>query len=267
MMNSKDVCIVIPVYRDKMSESERLSFDRTLNVFSKREIRLIGPKQLNAYFAKLSEQHENVSFTVFPDFYFKKISGYNRLLMSSDFYQKFSDFEYILICQLDVFVIKDELGLWIEKGKDNIGAPIFEGYTKPSLEFKKGNNGGFCLRRTKSCIKVLSQIRNYYSPLTALWKMESKLNWRLFRVVRDGLIYNYKTKILKPIINEDVFWSVIVPERFSWFKACEPEEAKYFAFDANPKYLFQECNYQYPMAIHAWLRYDKPFTMDLINQF
>jgi hypothetical protein len=267
MMNNKDVCIVIPVYKDAMSEPEKVSFQRTLEVFKSREIRLVGPEYLKDTLKQFSTQRENVSVSVFPDFYFKKISGYNRLLMSPEFYLHFSGFEYILICQLDVFVIKDELDYWIKNGKDNIGAPIFEGYTKPTLNFKKGNNGGFCLRKTESCIKVLSQIKNSYSPLSSLWKMENKLHWKIFRIVRDGFIFNYKTRLLKPVINEDIFWSVIVPENFSWFKAGEPEEAKYFAFDANPEYLFQQCNYEYPMAIHAWLRYDKLFTLDLIKQF
>ena len=41
--------------------------------------------------------------------YFKSIQGYNRLLLSTGFYERFLASAYLLICQLDVFVFRDDL--------------------------------------------------------------------------------------------------------------------------------------------------------------
>jgi hypothetical protein len=266
MTGKKNVCIVIPIYNDSMTELELLSFQRIIKIFHTREIKIICSPSIIEYIKSLCEAYENVSYLTFDKRFFKGIRGYNRLMISYGFYNHFCSFDYMLICQLDVFVIKDDLDYWTIQGQDNIGAPIFEGYTNPTFIIKKnGNNGGFCLRNPKSCLKVLSEIKIRYSKVSSLWRMESIWYWKIFRAIRDGLIFNYNIRFLKPLLNEDVFWSVVVPEKFPWFKACEPEKAKYFAFDAHPRYLFQECNYTYPMAIHAWWRYDKDFCMEVIK--
>jgi hypothetical protein len=267
MMNyTKEVCIIIPMYKEEMTTLEIISYKRILKIFSSYKIYIVCPLSLQENVNLLAKNNDNVSACHFDNKFFKGIKGYNRLLMSYEFYSRFVDFKYVLICQLDVFVIKNDLDYWIMQAKDNIGAPIFEGYTAPTLIMKqKGNNGGFCLRNTKSCIKVLSMIDKTYSKLSTLWMMESIWYWKLFRLFRDGLLYNYNISFLKPILNEDMFWSVVVPDKFPWFIVCEPEIAKYFAYDANPRLLFEKCNYSYPMAIHAWWRYDKNFVLDIIK--
>lgn len=59
----------------------------------------------------------------FPDTYFKGIAGYNRLMMSPEFYETFAQWEYILIYQTDAWVFSDRLSEWCSKGYDYIGAP------------------------------------------------------------------------------------------------------------------------------------------------
>lgn len=260
-----DVCVIIPIYKDSFSENELISYNRTIEIFSERMIILVCPYKIEMFAESLCRKKINIKTEYFENKYFKGIIGYNRLLMSLNFYDRFTEYENILICQLDVFVIKDELDFWIQQKFDNIGAPIFEGYSKDKNKKikKNGSNGGFCLRNTKSCMKTLSLIGNSYSKLSTLWGMESIWYWKLFRIIRDGVIFN--SKFLKPRLNEDMFWSIIVPDKFPWFYVCEPSKAKYFAFDANPSLLFQLCNFTYPMAIHAWWRYDKPFVMQIIK--
>jgi hypothetical protein len=186
--------------------------------------------------------------------------------MSRRFYRHFLDYDFIALSQLDVFVVSDQLDHWCEQGYDNIGAPLFEGYTKPTDEFKsKGNNGGFFLRNPKKTFQILSQLNVRYSSISALWNMESKLLWKIYRVLRDGLVFNYKYESLKPRLGEDVYWSIIVPERIPDYKSAEPEVAMYFAYDANPRLLFERCNRTLPMAIHAWWRYDTDFVNEVFE--
>ncbi|WP_372776222.1 DUF5672 family protein [Mangrovibacterium sp.] len=263
--NNKNVCVIIPVYQE-MKDLELYSFKRMVSVFSSRKIVIIGPPSLEDYIHGLCATIENSSSIFFENVFGRGPQYYSRLFMSNELYKHFLDFDYVVVCQTDVFVIKDDIDYWCEQGYDMIGAPVFEGYTAPKNEMKQNAlNTGFCIRNPKSCYKVLSMTKNRYSKISSLWKMESIWYWKFFRVIRDGLIFNYKIESLRPIINEDMFWTVLVPDKFPWFKNCPPEKAKYFSYDANPRYLFQESNNTYPMAIHAWWRYDKPFVMEIIE--
>lgn len=265
--SKKDVVIIIPLYRGFMNEKEKISFFRAIEVFKNREICLVCPKRILDFAIKVSNSSRNISVISFSNFYFKSTKGYNRLLTSIGFYEKFLAYKYILICQLDVYVFKDELDFWIRRDLDNVGAPIFEGYSKPTKKIKLGgNNGGFCLRKVKSCIDVLSNVNFRYYKLSTILKVENNFFWRLFRFLRDGLVFNYRLKYFKPIINEDIFWSIIVPIENIKFIACKPNEAMYFSYDANPRLLYEKCNRKLPMAIHAWWRYDSVFVKNLIDK-
>lgn len=265
MYANKNVSVVVPVSH-VMTDIENFSFERTLKVFSSREIIIIGPPCLEDYFIELCKLHNNISYIFFERVFQRGVRFYSRLFMSREFYKHFLKYDYIIVCQIDVFVIKDDIDYWCEQGYDTIGAPIFEGYTNPTDQFKeKGNNGGFALRNPKACFEVLTKNKWTYSNISSLWKMESKWCWKFFRVIRDGLIFNYKLKCLRPVINEDVYWSIIVPDKFPGFKVCPPEQAKFFAYDVNPRYLYEKSNKVYPMAIHAWWRYDREFSMDVLK--
>ena len=264
----KDICIIIPMYKDSFSDYEKISFNRIAKIFSTRKIFLSIPERLKSFAVTLMQNHENIDFVIFDDKYFGKLIKHNNMLMSLDFYSTFSDYNYLLICHLDVLVIKDDLNFWINQKFDIIGAPILEGYTNDNTGRIKahGANGGFSLRNIESCIQILSTPKLYYSKISTLWKMETKWYYKIFRVIRDGLIFNYSVPFLKPRINEDMFWSVVVPDKYKWFNACSPYIALNFAFDVNPRHLFEINNFKYPMAIHAWWRYDKSFVIELINQ-
>lgn len=261
---SKDIIIVIPIYRDHLTPNELISVKSAITSLANRQIVFVGPTLLDTN--KISQQlNTSINFEGFDANYFKSTKTYNRLLISADFYERFREYLYLLICQPDVLVLRDDLDYWISKNYDNVGAPIFKGYSKPTKQMKLlGANGGFCLRKTESCINVLNCITLQYSKIIHLWKYEDSLKMKLIRLIRDGLIFNYKIKGVKPIINEDIFWSVLVPQRFSWFKTCDPKEAIYFSFDANPRYLYNISNNRLPMAVHAWWRYDMPFIEEFV---
>jgi hypothetical protein len=88
---------------------------------------------------------------------------------------------------------------------------------------------------------------------------------KIYRLIVNGLIFNYKWSPLKPIINEDIFWSVVVPNKCPFFKIPDLSDSVKFAFDANPKYFFELNQNHLPMAIHAWCKYDFAFVKSLIS--
>ena len=51
------------------------------------------------------------------------IAGYNRMMLSEEFYASFPDTEYILICHTDAWIFRDELGDWCRRGYDCVAAP------------------------------------------------------------------------------------------------------------------------------------------------
>ena len=61
----------------------------------------------------------------FPSSWFASTETYSRLLLTKGFYQRFQMFEYILICQTDVFVMgtSNDLHYFLEQNYDYWGAP------------------------------------------------------------------------------------------------------------------------------------------------
>jgi hypothetical protein len=79
------------------------------------------------------------------------------MVANSIFWNRFSDYDYILICQTDAFVFYDDLKKWENLGYDYVGAPwmehIFDRYAGDL--FHGVGNGGFSLRKVETYINLL----------------------------------------------------------------------------------------------------------------
>ena len=64
----------------------------------------------------------------FNEIFFANMSGYNHLMLDTDFYNRFRDYKYILIHQTDAFLFKPDLLYWCNKNYDYIGAPWLNPY-------------------------------------------------------------------------------------------------------------------------------------------
>lgn len=122
--------IIIPVYKSKTIRSEIASFNQCLKILFKHPICIITYKGLDTSFYTDLMVTAKVNFQIeyFAKKYFENLAGYNRLMLSLDFYKRFEDFEYMLIYQLDSWVFMDELDYWCSKEYDYIGAPWFENF-------------------------------------------------------------------------------------------------------------------------------------------
>ena len=105
-------CIVIPVYRLPLPEDELSSLTNTMLLLASYSIRLVCPHGLDPNL-DLSLGHliedsaqagRDVEVTYFSTSFFESVSTYNNLMLSPSFYQKFIDWDYILIAQLDAWV-------------------------------------------------------------------------------------------------------------------------------------------------------------------
>ena len=94
---------------------------------------------------------------IVPSHWFANVRAYNRLKILPFLYRRYSGYEYMLTCELDAFVFKDELEYWCEKGWDYIGAPWFEGHDNaaPGSHPIGVGNLGFSLRRISTILRVM----------------------------------------------------------------------------------------------------------------
>ena len=141
---SKTKCIIlVPVYKEHLTNDEARSFKRLKSVLGKHQVGLIAPNSLD-----VSEYHTIwggalLSFH-FDDEYFTDRMAYGKLMNSAFFYKAFLPYEYMLIYQLDCWVFRDELDEWCDKGYDYIGAPFFVKWFSDRGLYV--GNGGFSLR-------------------------------------------------------------------------------------------------------------------------
>ncbi len=242
----KRVKVVIPLYYEVVPMLELKFLCNNLKQLAAHEIVLLMPEDLELDGMRGQfdvDKYEIVR--VSPEWLGCKngVAGYNRMMLSADFYSLFSDSEYILICQTDAYIDRDELLSWCERGYDYVGAPwpMRRTYNLPIIKqyvamrrlfrrdelnilrqdlFKKVGNGGLSLRRVAKCIEVC---RRYSATIEHFCTNEH---------------YFY---------NEDVFWALIPDD----MRYPSVEEALRFSIDKKPKLCFELAGGRMPMGVHG----------------
>ena len=163
MMNK---VIVIPCYRDTMEGTEEASLIQCSKIFGgRRDIVLAVPEKLDcSLYLKIIP---SARIERFDDKFFVSVSSYSHLLLTPAFYQRFSDYDYMLIYQLDAWVFRDELDKWCAKGYEYIGAPFL--LKNGRYEKIIVGNGGFSLRRIDAMLRVLQHPQAKMFPAELLW--------------------------------------------------------------------------------------------------
>ena len=245
-MKRNKIIVIIPVYKSVLSDYDRISISRTCEVLASRDIVCIHPEGLDV--GEVSRAFPSLEFKSFPKAFFEGIMGYNRMMMSSDFYSAFLDYDYMLVCQTDAYIFRDELDDWCARGYDYVGAPWLRRpvYDNPLLKicmrlslwykhlcgrkskqdlYNKIGNGGLSLRKVSS----------HYEAT----------------IEKSTLISDYLARKKKDhLYNEDVFWATEQPQ----FRYPSVEEALLFSFDKYPDLCFHLTGGRLPMGCHAWFK-------------
>ncbi len=227
-----DVIIVIPTYKEELSEFEQISLQQIHNILNEYNIAFAAPDNLNFYYG---EQYSTHMIERFDAEYFADISGYNKLMLSDEFYMRFAKYSYILIAQLDAFIFSDKLLYFCNLGYDYIGAPWIHGtrYYKDVYNIiHYVGNGGLSLRKVDRFIKWIDKCKYILEPY-------------IDEINEDVLISAYGKEFLKI--------------------ACF-DDALQFSFDFDPRGSYLLNNSELPFGIHAWPRYDIEFCRPFIEK-
>lgn len=215
----KKIKIVIPLYRNFLTNMETISLVQCKSILSNYPICIIKPSQL---ILKMDEI-EGIETIDLDDKWFQSVQTYNALMLSEQFYEKFVNYEYILVHQLDAFIFKDELSEFCKMNYDYIGAPWLYGqfvYKDGEGGYYYVGNGGLSLRKVKAHLDVLR-------------KRKTDINY-----------------------NEDSFFSAMQSESF---RVAPISISLKFAFETNVRKCFEKNQNKMPFGCHAWHKYDFAF--------
>lgn len=243
-------CIIIPIYKLEISDDEIISLKQCFKNLSNHQIIFVGPLDLDISFYKKILERENLVVEYFDQSFFKNIKGYNQLMLSKEFYERFVIYDYMLIHQLDCYVFKDELDFWCNQGYDYIGAPwldysyyrkskiakskflvkrffsslFLDKYRSKDILTYEVGNGGFSLRNVRVFLDNLN-----------------KIDQKIINKFKDSNDPN-------SLFNEDVFWSF----EAKGIKKPTYKIASGFSLDYGIDIGIRLNKNQLPFGAHAW---------------
>lgn len=221
--------VVIPAYRENPTDAEQESLSETLRIFCRRPVYLLVPESMPAdWYAK---HYPALRIVRYPAEHFRGFSAYNRWMLSAGFYEGWLQrgFAWILICQLDVYVLSDKLEEFMSLPYAYWGGPMTRIHN--GRPFLYGGNGGYSLRNLRSIIACLDM----GADELAAW---------------HG--------------HEDEFFSYYGAKHPDVLPIPETELAARFAFDRFPRYLHSVTGVL-PTGIHAYARNDPEYADYLIS--
>lgn len=263
--------VVLPIYKEMPSELEWMSFLQLLDVLGHYPISLLTHAQLDLhrYSAELTRRGIAFRQENFPQEHFSGIPGYNALLLHADFYNRYSDSEFILVYQLDALVFRDELESWCSRNFDYVGAPWFQMFA-PQGELWGVGNGGFSLRKVRAALHILQVLADWraaYLTNPELFTQRFAHDPFLQQILNNLLVYDpARPECWQSLNNEDHLWGLLAPKISSSYSLPLPHEAIPFSFECSPASLFEKNGRKLPFGCHAWEKYDPAFWEPFLPQ-
>jgi len=237
--------VVVPLYTTALGADDRLSLARSLRMLGQHPIAIVCPEGLDL--APLEPLLQGVSPRIerFEPAYFAGIEGYNRLMLSADFYRRFAAWAYLLICQTDVYVFADRLDDWVARAHDYIGAPwiasprnrwnvglqrftnLFRPVGKQESHYFRVGNGGFSLRRVAMMRRITEE-------------QQAAIAHMLAHPRPDNLHV------------EDKYFSLVAPGLYPEMRIPDYREAVDFCIDRRPGLALALNGGKLPFACHGF---------------
>ena len=265
---SSRVAVVVPMYRNSLSNDEQISHRQLLHFLGKFDKYLLTPESLNVNLDGFATKR-------FANEFFKNTVTYSALLLSREFYEAFSSYEFILIYQLDALVFSDQLLDWCGRGWDYIGAPWIKSAAVDFVEAPAVGNGGFSLRRVSGFLRVIdsdgfdAELDRYQdalsgeevlvTPAARPLTITERIAGRITQLSGRGPARTDPEPSPLYGINEDYFWSFKAIHYWPGFKIAPVADALRFSFEVEPRRCYALNDRQLPFGCHAWNKYDRKF--------
>lgn len=230
----------VPVYKAIPSKTEVLSLMQ-LHVLKVQNVTLVCPEGLDlTYYLRLWPE---LQVQRYAPRHFISVQSYNDLVIDPVFYAPFAqDYEYLLIYQLDAFLLSNRVIEFCDLGYDYYGAPWITGFPQYRFLFNRWpirlstkrfhvGNGGLSLRKIAPTIDLLRRKKDHIS---------------------------------KTFFMEDAFWAYwgsIDPH----FHACPPLVAARFSLEMEPDYWINKTG-ELPMGIHGFEIWHQDFYKLLLQE-
>ena len=268
-MNNRSCVIVIPFHKGYLSINETNCLNSLLKNYSHSyKISFLIPEGVNIS-DKLNETINNFRLSInfthknsFSTYY-----NYNVFLTSQKFYELYLNYKFVLIYQLDVLSHQNNnLEIFLKLNLDYIGPIIFRVNPDNSHSvILVGGNGGISLRNVETHYRISKKIfffnlHKYYKITGYKCTITSDPFKYIFKKFISRLIcIIYYKKIRFKFIQEDVFWSCIVPSKFKKYSVSNNQISAQFGFDMLPSYSFKLNNNKLPLFFHAFQKNNDGF--------
>lgn len=263
-----NIAVIVPVHKPILNPLEIKSLMQCKKILKDYHVFLLYPEQMHP--SNFTDIFPNIKLLPVSEEWLSSKENYNKMKCSLLFYKLFEKYDFLLTYELDSYIFSDQWGEANCFDYDYIGAPWFEGFVDTDHISRVGNSG-FSMRNIKKCIIILQKKESH----TQLWMFIVK--YRLYKVFQLSIFfcisdkswnlrcknYYFQRFYSDDNINEDIFWSDVVPKLFS-FKIATISDGIKFSFEKNPKTLFTINNFKLPIGCHAWEKYDPNFWTEFI---
>lgn len=245
----KKFCITIPVYSENLNPIDTIGLTRLYNI--------IGEKNYDVYFIcpislcldNYRKIFKNTLECRFNNEWFTSLYTYTQLCLQYEFYDRFSDYEYMFMYQLDSYIFEDRIEEICNLGYDYIGGPIFSlasgwNLTNEYGEYSPKVGNGGCGWRKISTFKEICDVNGEFRTT-----------------------YNITDEYIKKIAFEDKYFSNDIENLYDLYKPSWEETLKY-AWDSSVPEIWNYLgeNKYFPMCAHGVYKYPL-FWKDKIKEY
>ncbi|MET0207944.1 MAG: DUF5672 family protein [Burkholderiaceae bacterium] len=258
--------IVIPIHLPEPDVLGRVSLSQTLAVLNRYRITFMAPTQLDvSWYENFCRGRADIAFERFE---WQGREQFSELMIAPLFYERFLDYEYILICHLDAFVFRDELADWCNKGYDYLPSVIYNADWAKGMTASKRKtfvlrairkltgiapseyfgNGGFSLRKVRS-----------FHDVTSRFRLFTAMNRLMRRLRRRGFL-------------EDIFVMRNFPRLSKQFKLAPKSVAQLFGaeyvnYPENELPFDRHEKASLPFGIHGWIQFRPDYWKPCIRSY
>jgi len=279
-------CIVVPVHSEKWTETEGKAVDRCLDKLSQYDFVFVHKRSLDI--SRILEMNtlnrlkaKSITFIPVDDCWLYSVATYNTLMLSQWFYELFTSWDYMLLFQLDAWILGGDLESWLLRGHSYIGAPWANPLSSQTFSISHGvGNGGLSLRRVQDMLKILGSLRYKLVPVFSPSELASEgllfqqyldyhillrplvFSKRFGRVLlRSTGHHNTLNYFARVGVNEDFVLSLYAIKVFKWLDLPLVADAAKFSVETNPEYFLGLCGKVTPFGCHGWEKHGRQFYL------